>query len=144
MAMRTLASGELLKIGQVARQSGLSVKTLRYYEDLGLLTPAVERSRSGYRLFRPQIFNRLAFIKRSQALGLSLSEIREILEIRDRGELPCGVVKQRLRQKLQTIREQIHALEILQLEVQSILSGWQEHPSPDRIERTICPNLQTD
>lgn len=142
--MDALAASELLKIGQVARKSDLPVKTIRYYEDSGLLAPVVKRSHSGYRLFKPGIFNRLAFIKRSQALGLSLNEIREILEIRDRGELPCGTVKQHLLHKLQAIQEQIQSLEILQLEVQSILSGWQEHPSPDRIERTICPNIQTD
>ncbi|MDY6785935.1 MAG: heavy metal-responsive transcriptional regulator [Cyanobacteriota bacterium] len=131
-----------LKIGQVARQSGLSVKTIRYYEQLGLLAPNVERSRSGYRLFQPSIFNRLAFIKRSQALGLSLNEIRDILEIRDRGELPCEAVKARLLEKLQQIHEQIQALETLKLEVLGILSGWEDQPPPEQVQRTICPNLQ--
>jgi MerR family copper efflux transcriptional regulator len=142
MSLTPLRSGKWLKIGQVAKQSGLPVKTLRYYEQLGLLAPTVARSPSGYRLFQPSIFNRLAFIKRSQALGLRLREIRDILEIRDQGELPCEAVKARLLHQLQQIHEQIQSLETLQLEVLNILSDWEDQPSPERIGQTICPNLQ--
>jgi MerR family transcriptional regulator, copper efflux regulator len=132
----------LLKIGDVADSSGLSIKTIRYYEEIGLLAPTVERSSSRYRLFNPEIFNRLAFIKRAQSLGLSLSEIQEILSVHDRGDLPCGEVRQHLETKLDAISHQIEALETLKSELQGILSGWQEQPLPHQIERTICPNLQ--
>lgn len=132
-----------LKIGRVAEESGLSVKTIRYYEERGLLVPVVGRSRGGYRLFTPEIFPRLAFIKRAQSLGLSLNEIGEILTLRDRGEIPCGLVKERLLLKLQAINEQIAALEILKSELQDTLSGWQEKPDRDRLARSICPNLQS-
>lgn len=133
-----------LKIGEVATQSGLPVKTIRYYEEIGLLVPTVERSPTGYRLFQDEVLNRLAFIKRSQSLGLSLSEIKEILELYDRGQLPCGEVKQRLKEKLTAIAQQIEALETLRTELQGLLSGWQDRPSSDRIARTICPNIQSD
>ncbi|MCW6034786.1 heavy metal-responsive transcriptional regulator [Spirulina subsalsa FACHB-351] len=138
----TLPSKTLLKIGQVAQTSGLSVKTIRYYEDHGLLTPVVQRSKNGYRLFDPTIFNRLAFIRRAKSLGLSLSSIQEILEVHDQGKLPCGVVKDRLLAKLDTINQQIAALELLKTELQGILSGWQDQPPPSQLEQTICPNLQ--
>lgn len=132
-----------LKIGEVAAASGLSVKTIRYYEEIGLLTPTVERSRSsGYRLFTAQTLNRLAFIKRSQALGLSLSEVQQILQVHDHGELPCGEVKQHLEAKVAEINRQMEALETLRSELQGILSGWQEQPSSDRLVQTICPNIQ--
>lgn len=133
---------QLLRIGEVAKRSGLSVKTIRYYEEIGLLGPTVERSESRYRLFEPQALNRLAFIRRAQSLGLSLIEIAKILEVHDQGELPCGEVKQHLETRLKTISEQIEALEILQSELQGILSGWQDQPPLDRIAQTICPNLQ--
>ncbi|MEA5468856.1 heavy metal-responsive transcriptional regulator [Spirulina sp. 06S082] len=136
-------SAQLLKIGQVATQSDFSVKTIRYYEEQGLLIPVVTRSPTGYRLFKPAIFNRLGFIKRAQSLGLSLNEIGEILILRDRGELPCGMVRKRLLLKQKTIHEQIEALEILQSELQDILSGWQEKPDRDSFDRTICPNIET-
>lgn len=140
--MVTSASTKWLKIGEVATRSGMSVKTIRYYEDIGLLAPTVKRSESGYRLFSSQILNRLAFIRRAQSLGLSLSEIHEILNVHDSGQLPCGAVKEHLVTKLQAITEQIEALEILKAELQGLLSGWQEQPPSHRIAQTICPNIQ--
>lgn len=142
--MPVLETKSLLKIGEVASQSGLSVKTIRYYEEIGLLTTTVERSEAGYRLFDSQVLNRLAFIKRAQSLGLSLSEIQEILVVHDQGELPCGEVKQRLEMKVAAIAQQIEALETLKTELQGILSGWEEQPPADRIAHTICPNLQAN
>jgi DNA-binding transcriptional MerR regulator len=143
MTSRTLASQDkLLKIGEVASSSGLPVKTIRYYEEIGLLTPTVDRSEAGYRLFNLQVLNRLAFIKRAQSLGLSLNEIHQILIVHDEGQLPCGEVKQHLQAKVQSITEQIEALETLKFELQGILSGWEEHPHSHRIAQTICPNLQ--
>lgn len=133
-----------LKIGEVASQSGLPVKTIRYYEEIGLLAPTVKRSESGYRLFDNQVLNRLAFIKRSQSFGLSLNEIKTILHLHDQGQLPCGEVKQLVQQKLAEIADRIEALETLRGELQGLLSGWQDRPSADRIARTICPNIQLD
>lgn len=134
---------KLFKIGEVAETSGLPVKTIRYYEEIGLLTPTVERSESHYRLFHAQVLNRLAFIKRSQALGLNLKEIQQILAVHDHGELPCGEVKHHLEAKVADITHQIEALMTLRAELQGILSGWQEQPPADRIQQTICPNIQT-
>ena len=141
--MATVTAIKWLKIGKIAANCGLSVKTIRYYEDLGLLAPLVQRSKSGYRLFQESVFNRLAFIKRAKSLGLSLREIHEILIVHDSGELPCGVIKERLILKLQEINEQLEALGILKFELQGILSGWQDKPSQEQINRTICPNIQS-
>lgn len=142
--MNAVITDERLKIGDVAAQSGLSVKTVRYYEEIGLLSPTVIRSESGYRLFDSSVLNRLAFVKRAQSLGLSLSEIGEILKIRDRGELPCEEVKQQLAIKVQEITEQIKALEVLRHELQGLLYHWQDHPSLHHVETIICPNLEGD
>lgn len=144
MTLANLAANQWLKIGEVASNSNLSVKTIRYYDDIGLLAPSVKRSSSGYRLFDESIFNRLAFIKRAQSLGLNLNEIQEILTVHDEGKLPCGVVKKRLLQKLKAIEEQIQSLTILKSELQGILCGWKERPNLDKIADTICPNLQSD
>lgn len=147
-----------LQIGEVAKHSGLPVKTIRYYEDIGLLGATVERSASGYRLFQPLALNRLAFIKPAQSLGLSLIEIANILRVHDgrrpafgdgrrpafgaQGQLPCDEVKQHLEAKLSAIAAPIEALETLQSELTGILSAWQEQPPAHRIAQTICPNLQ--
>ncbi len=140
--MQTISTAKLLKIGEVAAESGLSVKTIRYYEETGLLLPTVERSESGYRLFQPQVLNRLAFIRRSQSLGLTLQEIQQILAVHDHGQLPCGEMRQHLQLKVEAIEQQIQALETLRAELKGILSGWQSQPSSDRIDQTICPNIQ--
>lgn len=92
--MATASADRSLKIGEVAAASGLSVKTIRYYEDIGLLAPAVKCAESVYRLFRSQVLNRLTFIKRAQSLRLRLGEIQGILAIHDAGILLCGAVKQ--------------------------------------------------
>lgn len=131
-----------LQIGEVADHSGLPVKTIRYYEEIGLLGDTVERAASGYRLFQPRVFNRLAFVKRAQSLGLSLNEIADILQVHDQGQLPCDQVKQHLESKVRAITAQIEALETLQSELQGILSAWQDQPPAHRIAQTICPNIQ--
>lgn len=139
----TLATdAKLLKIGEVAEISGLPVKTIRYYDDIGLLATTVQRSDSKYRLFDLSVLNRLAFVKRAQSLGLTLHEIQQILQVHDQGQLPCGEVKQHLQAKVEAISEQIIALETLKAELQGILSGWQEQPASHQIAQTICPNLQ--
>ena len=133
-----------MKIGQVARVSGFPIKTIRYYEDIGLLYPSVERSESGYRLFEESVISRLDFIRRAKSLGLSLREIGEILEIRDRGVLPCREVKQQLHNKVREITNQIEALESLKAELYQILKHWQDQPLNNQVGLTICPNIQNE
>lgn len=129
----------LLFIGQVADQSGVPIKTIRYYEELGLLHSA-GRTEGGFRQFSPQVLARLAFIKRAQSLGLSLQEISQILEVYDHGELPCGEVKHKLEHKLLEVDRQIQQLQILQAELNGLLSGWESFS----VEKngTICPIIE--
>lgn len=139
---RETLQDKVLQIGEVSARSGLPIKTIRYYTDIGLLAPQVKRSPSGYRLYEPNVLNRLTFIRRTQGLGLSLNEIRDILEIHDQGELPCGQVKQYLETKLEEIEAQIRQLELLRSEVKGILSGWKEPLFTAYQAQTICPNLK--
>jgi DNA-binding transcriptional MerR regulator len=131
----------LVKIGELSKSSGLSIKTIRYYEDLDLIQ-AVKRTKGGFRLFEEKTtLMRLQFIKQAQRLGMSLEEIRQILEVRDRGELPCQDVKQKLEDKVAQINDQIQALEHLKNQIQSLLAGADpilETPPDDR----ICPIIQ--
>jgi DNA-binding transcriptional MerR regulator len=126
-------------IGSVAKTSGMPIKTIRYYEELGLLR-TTGRTEGGYRLFNSDVFSRLSFIKRAQGLGLSLSEIKEFLEVYDQGDLPCDHIKVKLEDKLEAIEQQIRQLQILKQELRGLLSGWEtvpEHP-----EDTICPIIE--
>jgi DNA-binding transcriptional MerR regulator len=132
---------ELLFIGQLAAQSGIPIRTIRYYEGLGLLTP-FGRSEGGFRLFAPEALSRLAFIKRCQSLGLSLEEIGEFLKLYSQGQLPCGDIKEKLETKVVQVDQQIEQLLTLRAELQGLLSGWQDFPIPRA--GTICPIIQQD
>lgn len=68
-----------MRIGELSRQAGLATSTLRYYEDAGLLVPA-SRTETGYRLFGEEALGRLSFIKRARALGLTIREVRDLIE----------------------------------------------------------------
>ena len=80
-----------MRIGELARQSGVPATALRYYEHLGLL-PEPGRTESGYRVYGEEAVDRLAFIRAAQAVGLTLAEVRQVLGVRDAGEAPCRVV----------------------------------------------------
>ena len=73
----------LMQIGDVAERTGLSLRTVRYYEEVGLL-PAAERSPGGFRLYREDAVQRLLVVKRMKPLDLSLEQVRELLDLLDR------------------------------------------------------------
>jgi len=77
-------NGQLLKIGDFARTAGTNLRTLRYYEEIGLLAPAA-RSAGGFRFYRPEDINRLNMVAALQRLGLDLARIRELMETRGVG-----------------------------------------------------------
>jgi MerR family transcriptional regulator, copper efflux regulator len=134
-----LAQEQLHRIGSVAKESGLPIKTIRYYDELGLLK-TFGRTEGNYRLFNSDVFGRLRFIKRAQALGLSLLEIKEFLEVHDQGDLPCDHIKVKLEDKLSQIEQQVQQLQILKQELNGLLSGWEDLPEP--LEETICPIIE--
>ena len=119
-----------MKIGELARVTELTVKTIRYYELLQLLVEA-PRTESGYRIYGPDAVERLQFIKKAKRLGLSLEEIKEILALHENQQVPCvhvlalldrkiaevdGVIEdmQAFRQDLANLREEsAKQLEIL-------------------------------
>ncbi len=104
---RTALADSGMRIGQLARKSGVPAKTLRYYEEIGLVRPA-GRTTSGYRLYDDEVISRLRFVRRAQTLGLSLADIRAILEISDEGRVPCehvlGIVDRELKQIAAQVR----------------------------------------
>lgn len=101
--MAALTRGELAKAGGVNRE------TVRYYERHGLL-PEPRRSGANYCLFDELAVERLRFIKRAQAVGFSLNEIRELLDLRFAPEAACGDVRGMVESKISAIEAQIHAL----------------------------------
>ena len=98
-----------LKVSQIAGRAGLTPATVRYYEQLGLLPPP-ERTQSGYRQYDENTADRLRFIKGAQRFGLRLEEIRELLDIQDRGQCPCGHTQDLLRARVAEVDEEMRRL----------------------------------
>ncbi len=98
-----------MKIGQLAQLTGVSVDTLRFYEDKGLLAPQ-SRSESGYRQYAASAADQVRFIKTAQSLGFSLQEILAIVPDLRAGQLPLHTLRERMRNKLEAITQQIAAL----------------------------------
>mgnify|MGYP003703455419 CR=1 FL=1 len=98
-----------MKIGQLAQLTGVSVDTLRFYEDKGLLAPQ-HRSAAGYRHYAPNAVDQVRFIKTAQSLGFSLQEILAVVPDLREGQLPLHEVRERMRTKLDALDHQIAVL----------------------------------
>ncbi|RAM49997.1 MAG: heavy metal-responsive transcriptional regulator [Hapalosiphonaceae cyanobacterium JJU2] len=114
----------LLFIGQIAVESGIPIKTIRYYEELGLLKCS-GRTKGGFRLFSPEVLDRLAFIKRAQKLGLSLEEIGEFLKICDEECFSNEEITNKLKDTISEIDPQIQQLRRLEAELKELIPGVQ-------------------
>lgn len=107
--MATSNTNRPLRIGELAAQLGVNTKTIRYYEDIGLL-PTPRRTEAGYRLYGDADRQRLAFIRKARAIGLTLEEISQLLALRREGEQPCGHLRELVDQKLVAVDAQLRAL----------------------------------
>lgn len=123
-----------LRIGELAAELGLNAKTIRYYEEIGLLPPA-KRSKNGYRLYDGADRERLRFIGKAKAVGLSLEEINEILRVQRSGTQPCEHVLGLLDRKLVAVEEQLRALSDFQ---QELLTLREEARQTMRADACVC------
>ncbi|WP_458040885.1 MULTISPECIES: heavy metal-responsive transcriptional regulator [Bacteria] len=98
-----------MRIGELADAAGTTTKTLRFYEEQGLL-PEPDRTQSGYRDYSLESVARIDFVHRGQAAGLTLAQIRQVLDIRDGGDAPCEHVRGLLDQRLADIDAQLQHL----------------------------------
>lgn len=121
-----------MRIGELAERLGLNPKTIRYYESIGLL-PEAERTPSGYRLYTEADVERLGFIKAAQRLGITLDEIREILALRDRGQRPCGYVRDVLRREVGVIGQRLVELRKLRQELVELDALAEELPETGHV-----------
>jgi MerR family transcriptional regulator, copper efflux regulator len=113
----------MLKIGDVAKLSGIGIEALRFYEKGGLLErPA--RTESGYRMYGREVLERLAFIKQSQSLGFSLDEIKRIIEDARTGKSPCTEVREIVRHRLDELDERMREMRRYRKELSQTLEEW--------------------
>jgi MerR family copper efflux transcriptional regulator len=98
-------------IGELAARAGLKADALRYYERLGMISPA-GRTTGGFRVYSPDVVERLRFIKQAQLSGLTLAEIRELLRADGRqGATQCRQVQRLLEQKLTDLDSRVAQLQ---------------------------------
>ena len=109
--------------GELARLSGVSTDTLRYYERRRLLTSA-PRSASGHRLFPPEALTRVRVIRGALSIGFSVEELAAILGERDRGGAPCNRVRALAADKLAALEEQLRHLRSWRRELRTTLAEW--------------------
>ena len=114
-----------LRIGEVARRTGLPVKTIRYYCDEGLLKPR-SRSESGYRLFDEDNLAELTIIRALRAMDVSIPELARILEVRRAGVCNCSVLKNSIAAKMESINLRISELATMKDELARLLDSWQD------------------
>jgi DNA-binding transcriptional MerR regulator len=114
-----------LRIGEVARRTGLPVKTIRYYCDEGLLQPRA-RSESGYRLFDEENLAELTIIRSLRAMDVSIPELARILEVRRAGVCNCSVLKDSITAKMESINLRIAELAAMKEELARLLGSWQD------------------
>jgi Hg(II)-responsive transcriptional regulator len=122
-----------LSIGQLAKNAGVGIDTVRYYERDGLLKPA-GRAASGYRRYSDSEVRRLRFIRRAKALGFSLEEIRELLALS--AQRNVAKVKQLANDKLASVELRIAELERIAQGLRTLLSTCPGHGRADE-----CPIL---
>lgn len=126
-------------IGTVAKRAAVPIKTIRYYEEIALL-PKPARTSAGYRLYAPDTVDRLQFIKKAQNLGLRLDEIKEILDLADRGRCPCGHVQDLLKKRLTELQRKIADLRMIERRVQgAVRQGCPPNFKPRG--KAICPTI---
>lgn len=111
--------GKLLRVGEIARESGKTVRAIHLYEEMGLIR-CTERTSAGYRLFDGVVLDRLSWIADLQEMGMSLTEIKKVvshLEDSDSGTRANSQVKEIYARKLGDVRETIHSLRRLESEL---------------------------
>ncbi len=111
-----------MKINQVAQVTGLTTKTIRFYEEKGLLSP-LTRELNGYRVYQQKHIDELIMIKRSKLVGFSLEECRALLQLSKNPERKSAEVKQKALEKLQEIEMKINELRLMKETLQPLIDA---------------------
>ena len=126
-----------MRIGEAATAAGMTTKTLRFYEERGLLS-VPNRAGNGYRDYSADTVPRLDFIRRGRATGLTLAQIRDILKVRDAGTAPCTHVRDLLNQQLAEIDQKIAELTALRASVAEVRDTTEAADPATCIAEDIC------
>jgi MerR family copper efflux transcriptional regulator len=118
-----------MRIGEIAGRSGLTTKTLRYYESVGVLDEPT-RTPAGYRDYPEAVLDRLRFVRAAQAVGLTLGEIKGVIAFREQGRAPCAHVLDLIERHAADLDRQIAELRTLRNALRNL----------DRQGRSLSPD----
>ncbi|MCB0967864.1 MAG: heavy metal-responsive transcriptional regulator [Ilumatobacter sp.] len=130
-----------MRIGELATEAGVTTKTVRYYESLGLL-PEADRTASGYRSYDGAALERLRFVRDAQATGLSLTEIRSIVELKDQGDRSCEHTRELLHRHLHELDEQIERLRVARAALAELASRADDVDPADCTDPHRCQVIE--
>ena len=127
----------MLTIGRVAQQVEMRPSAIRYYEGQNILKPAV-RGANGYRFYTDDAVKLLRFVRRAQALGITLKEIKPLLDVATRGQQPCMHVQKVARTHLREINNKIRELQALRKELGALL----RRKTVRSTANAVCPMIE--
>ncbi|MEX0915798.1 MAG: MerR family transcriptional regulator [Wenzhouxiangellaceae bacterium] len=130
-----------LHVAELARKANVTPATVRYYARTGLIHSGRE-SDNGYRCFSTSDMRRIAFIRRAKALGLTIGDIKAILDTSDQGEVPCDEVKLMVERRLTRVRAHIAELEEKEARIRRAISTWERMDEPAPANGELCPLIE--
>lgn len=130
-----------MDISQFSKLTGVPKKTLRYWEEIGVL-PAPERSPNGYRQYDKGDFKAVKFILSAKAIGLSLGEIKSIMKLK-KNEVPCNYVYNLLVERAEKIEERIENLKSIKLELEQLIKRASQLDLQNCSDDEICHIIPT-
>jgi DNA-binding transcriptional MerR regulator len=133
-----------LTVGQLARATGVPAKTIRYYEQVGVL-PAPRRSAAQYRQYSRRDVHRLLFVRRARALGLSIPNLKVLTAELENGL--CLAMRPRLQElvtaQLRTVQQQIAEFQLLERQLAQVLQRLRTSPPSDHTDGCQCLEVDT-
>ncbi len=130
-----------MQIGELAKEAGVNVQTVRFYERRKLLAKP-SRTESGYRAYGEQDLKQLQFIRQAKSLGFSLDEVRDIIRSRGRGECPCTDVIAIAERHLHDVTDQIETLRKFKEELSRSIKSWKRAGKPKLSAGAICTLIE--
>lgn len=123
-----------MNVGEAARRAGLPAKTIRYYEEIGLIRP--ERAGNGYRAYSGDDVHRLAFLKRARTLGFSIDDCRQLMALYQDRERASADVRRIAAAHIGAIEEKVRELQAMRATLQKLVHACHGDERPD------CPILE--
>lgn len=127
-----------MQVADLAKSANVTPATVRYYTRTGLLKPERDPN-NDYRCYGLSDLQRVEFVKQAQRLGLTIRDIKAVLNLVEQGQSPCDKVRELVTSKLESIRTQMAELEVLHCNIVSALEMWQEGSVEGSEQETLCP-----